>query len=295
MYGYAAGSAEASTLTPFTSPPEVANPDGLATQSAQAGGSSASAAVQSTLSHLVSKVPAALQSLASPVSSTATTGGLGGTSGALSGFSLGGLAEQLVAEYADLAGFGVIFAGLDALSPVMNPAVFAPFISMASAAAAVPLAGSVTGAAQGALVSAVSPGLGSLAGLGQAAAVGGLTVPPSWGWAVAAPAGTTVAGVSLASSLEGAASGGVPMAAGLPLMMGGLPRSIAAGAVGGAVAAKYGPRLKAAPRSPAAGYSQPSEAPPPAVLPVTAQIPPPPPGYMAVVYMPTNRQAPADG
>ena len=143
--------------------------------------------------------------------------------------------------------------------------------------------------------------VGGLAGLGQAASVGALSVPPSWGWAATPQA--LLGGVPLASALPGVnlgATGGLPLAAGLPMMMGGLPRTAgiaAAAGVGGAVASKYGPRLTAVARSPAAGYApDPASASPTAAYPVPAGFPTnghAPPGYTpAIVYLPTNGHAP---
>jgi PPE-repeat protein len=291
MYSYAAGSVEASNLTTFTPPPEVANPAGLAAQTAQTTGTSIGAGVQSTLAHLVSAVPTALQSLASPTAS-ATSTGLGGLLSS-SGFSVGSLATSLISEFADLAGFAVIFTGLDALAPLFNPAVWVPFMNMGAAAAAPLAEGAAAAAAPAALGSGIAGGLGGLTGLGQAAAVGGLSVPPMWGWAAAAPAGM-LGGVPLALPGLGA-PGGIPLAAGVPLMMGGLPRSAAAGAVGGAVAAKYGPRLTAVSRSPAAGYAPDRQSPPAVAYPVPPGVAPPAPGYMpAIVYLPTNGHSHAE-
>ncbi len=68
MYGYASGSAVASTLTPFSPPPQTTNPAGAAVQAAavgQAAGVSAAAPSASALSRLVSTVPTLLQNLAS--------------------------------------------------------------------------------------------------------------------------------------------------------------------------------------------------------------------------------------
>lgn len=70
MYGYAASSAAATALSPFTPPPQTTNPGGPAGQAAavsQAAGTSAGS-VQSTVSSIqqtFSSVPNALQSLAS--------------------------------------------------------------------------------------------------------------------------------------------------------------------------------------------------------------------------------------
>ncbi|GBE64597.1 hypothetical protein MFM001_10590 [Mycobacterium sp. MFM001] len=71
MYGYAASSAAASTLAPFTPPPHNTNPAGLAGQSAavaQSAGSSAGTHAQ-TMTSSLSAVPQTLQTLASPTGS----------------------------------------------------------------------------------------------------------------------------------------------------------------------------------------------------------------------------------
>jgi PPE-repeat protein len=70
MYGYAGASASATTLTPFTSPPQSTNPGGSAGQAAAAAQATGTAAgnVQSTVSNVpqaIAAVPNALNSLAS--------------------------------------------------------------------------------------------------------------------------------------------------------------------------------------------------------------------------------------
>jgi hypothetical protein len=174
--------------------------------------------------------------------------------------------------------------------------------SAAAAGAAGGAVGAAGAAAQGALGSGFAGGVGGLAGLGQAASVGALSVPQSWGWA-ATPQAAMLGGMPLASPLPGVnlgATGGLPMAAGLPLMMGGLPRAAgvaAAAGVGGAVASKYAPRLTAVARSPAAGYApDPASASPALAYPVPAGFSTnghAPPGYTpAIVYLPANGHAP---
>lgn len=133
---------------------------------------------------------------------------------------------------------------------------------------------------------------GALAGLGEAASVGGLSVPPSWGWAAGSPTAPMLGSVPLAlPDLNLGATGGLPLAAGLPLMAGGIPRAAAAGA-GGTAAGKYGPRLAVVARSPAAGYPPAPESPAAQAYPVPAGFPTnghAPPGYTpAIVYLPTN-------
>jgi PPE-repeat protein len=321
MYGYAATSAAATApVTPFIAAPETTNPAGLAAQGAagsQTAAASLGTGVQSALSQLTSAITGALQNLASPLSSAlggVSSGStlinpLGGGLTSASGFSLAGIASNLASEYGafpewiGISAFGGAFNGLMqvAFTPTVAAENLAAQAAAASAAggAAVPAAmGSGFGGGLGGF-----GGLGGLAGAGQAASVGGLSVPQSWGWAASAPAG--------AAGLPVLAPAGVPLAGndvaaglGFPLPFGGLGRAAATGAgVGAGVAAvKYGSRLKFVSRSPAAGYSdesEPSMIPSPAAkYPVPATFPTnghAPPGYQAaVIYVPTNGNAPSN-
>jgi PPE-repeat protein len=326
MYGYAANSAAITAqVTPITAAPQTTNAAGLAAQGAQAVGTSAGTS-QSTLSQLLSSVPNALQSLGSPSSSTSglsgllsdlgltgastvssTTGGL--TTATSSGFSLGGLMQGVIGDYAYLPGFFAMFMASDAMGPLMGTPMANALT--AAAAPAADIAGAADGAAAaaagaadvgGSLGSGFAGDVGGFAGLGDAASVGALSVPSSWDWAATPQA--LLGGVPLASALPGVnlgATGGLPMAAGLPLMMGGLPRAAgiaAAAGVGGAVASKYLPRLTAVARSTAAGYAPDPASAPVAAYPVPRGFPTnghAPPGYMpAIVYVPTNGHAPHD-
>jgi PPE-repeat protein len=327
MYGYAGSSAAAARVTPFTAPPSTTNPAGAASQAAavsQASGTATGNGVQSALSQLSSTITSSLQNLASPAaSSTSSTSlstllsdllnGLGMTSPSTTGTtSLPGLGSTIsdnlintlvTLPITDTSFFG-LFAAMDAIQPLigtpMNIALTQAMTPVAAAfggaAAAAPAAAAAMGAAGGGFA-----GLGGLAGLGQAASVGTLSVPQSWGWA-ATPAAAMMGGMPLASALPGAnlgATGGLPMAAGLPLWggWGGAAGIAAAAGVGGAVASKYSPRLSVLSRSPAAGYSKdPEYASPAAAYPVPAGFPTnghAPPGYTpAIVYLPTNGHAP---
>ena len=76
MYGYAGSSAAASTLTPFAGAPATTSTTGAAAQAATVAQATGTG-TQSTLSQLVTAMPAALQGLASP----ATSSGSGAESG----------------------------------------------------------------------------------------------------------------------------------------------------------------------------------------------------------------------
>lgn len=73
MYGYAASSSTATTLTQFTEPPQTTSAAAQSTQAAavsQAAGSSAAGQAQSMLSQLISALPQQLQALATTASSS---------------------------------------------------------------------------------------------------------------------------------------------------------------------------------------------------------------------------------
>lgn len=207
MYGYASASAAATTMDPFTPPVCTIDPAGLAAQSAAAtrvAGTSAGSA-QTTLSQLTTVVPAALEGLASPAASTS---GLSGISDGLT------LLQTLEGPLQILA-----VGGGDILIP---PAASLGFTSGVLLAASAPsgLASAVTTAtapAGAALVSATTP-IGSAgavaAGVGKAASVGPLSVPPAWAPAVslttAESQGTWMGGAPTSGATEPAGVLGLP-------------------------------------------------------------------------------------
>jgi PPE-repeat protein len=331
MYGYAANSAAATApVTPFTAAPQTTNLGGLAAQgaaSAQNVASSVGTGVQQALSQFMSSISGALQTLASPLSS-GMSGLLGGSSstaaatvtspfgGVLSssGLSVPGIASSVISEYALVPAWFTMMMATGALGPLMNPDVFLPFMSMNAAgqgaAAGAAAAGGGWAPAFAGGYGGGFGGLGGLAGLGQAASVGGLSVPANWGWAAAAPAGMIGAGELPILAPAGVPLAGDEVAAGLGFPvpfggMGGMGRAAALGAgVGaGAAAMKYGSRLKFVSRPPAAGYSDESQVPVGPPPPAAAKYPVPatfptnghaPPGYQAaVIYVPTNGNATA--
>jgi len=334
MFGYAANSAAATgKVTPFNPAPQTTNLAGLAAQGAAGAytGASTGAGVRSTLSQLVSLVPHALTSLSSPGSSASSTSGLsgilsglvGGSSsagaststglggvltGTASGFSMGGLEQGLLTEFAMVPAWFAMNIGTGVLDPLMGTPIADGFQAAATPAAAAPDVAGAAGAAEAAVGSGVGgiADVGASAGLGEAASLGGLSVPPSWGWAAAGPA-SMLSGIPMMSPLA-AADSNLGAGFGFPFLFppGGLGRTaaagiggaIAGGAIAGAAGAKYLPRLNVVARSPGAGYSAESEAPPTPAYPVPAGFPTnghAPPGYQAaIVYLPTNGHAKAD-
>jgi PPE-repeat protein len=210
MYGYAGASSAATTLTPFTAPPQTSSPAGTATQAAavgQAGASSAGTA-QAALSQMTA-VPSALNDLAS--------GSFPGSNLLLDFFDSSPIqAFESVAE--DTLGLGIFSYGTNfaasgilltiapPLAVAFNP--LAQALSAPAAAAAAPaLAASQAGPAPG-LAGASGVGGPLSAGLGEAASVGGLSVPPSWG--AASPAIRLAASALPATALDGMPEAGAP-------------------------------------------------------------------------------------
>jgi PPE-repeat protein len=216
MYGYAASSASATTLSPFTQPPQTTNQGGLADQAAAVGHSSGTAAgnVQSTVSSVqqtFSAVPNTLQSLATaaPAAAVDPPNPLDTLSDLLSIFldapanaaGLGvdtpfsifsyppDLASYLVGLHTDDITSG--WAGIQDW-PGVGPAPPTPF----------PVTNNFAG--------------GTLtAGLGEANKVGALSVPS--GWTMAAPAIRPAALALPATSADAAADAALTVGTGSPL------------------------------------------------------------------------------
>jgi len=301
MYGYADNAAAASVFTPFTSPPATTN------AAAQAVGTSQTSSITQTITN-------ALQSLTSPAASTTSSNslltdlvnalGLNSSSTTSTGTSItsplggtidsGTVQESVIAEYADIPAFFGMNLATNAIAPMFYTGISQLMTANSAAAAASGAANAAQGAAA-AGGSALGPALGGGAwgGVGQAAALGPLSVPQNWLWSAAkplemvAPAGTPI---FMPEAPVGAAGGS-------PMLLGGLPRAAGVGAAAGAGAAavKYGTRSTVMARPPAAGY--PSEE--------VARVEPAaangaisnghaPAGYRpAIVYVPANGHVPS--
>ncbi|MDD4866445.1 MAG: PPE family protein [Mycobacterium sp.] len=316
MYNYAANSAAITkSVTPVTAPPETTNAAGLVAQHVRGATTATGGGAQSALSSLVTTVPNALNGLASPGSSTSgllggittTTGTQSLLSSMFSPSSMGSMLQSLALEPVDLAGFGGMFMGVDALGTLFGtpmsaaltatPAALAGDVGAAEGVGAAVAAGDLGAAVGAADALGGASGLGAMAGLGEAASVGGLAVPANWGWAATAPAGMLGSMPLMAPVTAAQLAGATDLGAGLgfPFMFPGLPT--AAARAGGAVGSgKYGlPVAAVMTRPPAAGYGPTPDAAPAAKYPVPAQFPADghaPPGYQpAIVYLPTNGHA----
>ncbi|MDT5056310.1 MAG: hypothetical protein QOF66_4676 [Mycobacterium sp.] len=190
MYGYAASSASATSLTPFNPPQQNTNPGGAAEQSAavtQATGTAAGNA-QSTIQQAFSSVPNALQSLATGAATSAQTDPLSTLSNLISIFLDAPAAIAtfgadipfgvvgVVALPLDIIGAGTglhtdkIVSGWDGEEPWPGTGEQPPTAFPAR----------ITGPIGPSAATALS------AGLGEANTVGALSVPPTW--TVATPA-----------------------------------------------------------------------------------------------------------
>jgi PPE-repeat protein len=197
MYGYAASSASATTLTPFTPPQQNTNPTGSANQAAavsQATGTSAGN-VQSTVSSVqqaFSAVPNALQSLSTGASAAAAPAQASDPLGTLSDLiSIFLDAPAAVATFAADIPFGVI--GVVALPlDIIGAGTGLHTDDIVSGwdgeqawpdtgdRPPTPFPARITGPVGPAAATALS------AGLGEANTVGALSVPPTW--TIATPA-----------------------------------------------------------------------------------------------------------
>ncbi|MDT7735850.1 MAG: hypothetical protein QOE12_3024 [Mycobacterium sp.] len=253
MYGYAGSSVAASTLAPFAEPPATTTTTGAL-----------GTGTQTTLSQLMTSVPAALQELASPVSSTSSTSGLNGI---MDWLGLGGT------NLSTPAGILSFLSGTDgsplgallndnALNTLFSSGFYMPgnflgtmsdFVGLGSAGAASEVVGdAAAGAAAaggiGSAVTAPAAAIGGVGGeaaaaVGRGAAIGALAVPPSW------------TAITPTVSPLSAALGATPLAAppavatGVPAM----PFATAAGNHAGGSTPHYGFRPTVMAHPPAAG------------------------------------------
>jgi PPE-repeat protein len=264
MYGYAASSATATQLSAFSAPRQTTNGNGVLAQSesvAQAAASSAGTQ-QGTLSQLLAAVPNTLQGLANPVSGS----GLSSTLEALDPFASGssssatGISGLLnMVSGANGSAFGN-FLNANIWNTVFSSGFFMPGNFMGTAADFAGLAGgqatqtAIGDIAASPLGNVLTGPLGNIAafgnsadmGLGKAALVGPLSVPPSW--TAAAPLNPG----PLANAL-----GSTPMIAPEPAVSTGMPAvPMNAGMTGqgfGRAIPQYGFRPNFVARPPSAG------------------------------------------
>jgi PPE-repeat protein len=253
MYGYAANSAAASVLNPFTGPAQVTNPSAQASQAAavaQSTGTAASTGAQAALNQLTSAVPTALQSLASPLASL-QSGPIWSflDSNFVNGFVSAGYTSPAILQQ----GVFAALADVNAVAASANEAPLPPMGSGEGNAVWLPprvVPNVPLGPAGLPIGTAGVPGAdltGVSAGTSRAAFVGRLSVPQSWTAAtqVANHAGAALPGGGWTGTALPDSSAGVP---GMP----GVPAVSTAGQHFGS-GPRYGFRPTVMPRPPSAG------------------------------------------
>jgi PPE-repeat protein len=237
MYGYAASSASAGTLTPMTPPAPTANPAGLAGQAAAVAHAGTATGSQAGLVQTISSLPNAVAALASPVAAVpaqAVTNPLSVP-----------FVQNAINGAVNTAAWWVMNGIPSAI--LLTHAINTAPATIAEAAGAQSLAGGlgVTGLA-GAVGPAGSAGFGGapvLAGLGQASTVGGLSVPASW--SAATPATSSGASALAGSGWAVAPEEAAPVAA----VPAGMPAVATAGKSLGFGGPRYGFKPTVMPKS----------------------------------------------
>ena len=279
MYGYAGSSAAASTLTPFAESPATTSATSAAAQAATVA-QATGAGTQSTLSQLMTAMPAALQGLASPATSTSA----GSESGFMSMLDLltgNASGTPLSAFFNDLFSSSGLGLNDNLWNTMFSSGFYMPgnflgtmsdFIGLqgaggaeGAAAAAGDAAGAAAGDAVGAATGAAADGVsGALAG--PAAGIGGLgsviggDVPAALGPGAATGAlgGASIGALSVPPSWNAIAPTVAPTAplsgSAAPAAVAGMPGTLgAAGHSFNGSAPKYGFRPTVIVNSPAAG------------------------------------------
>lgn len=220
MYGYAAASAAATKVTPFTSPREVADPSAQGSQqgaAAQAAGNAAASNAQSTLSQAMTNTPQSLQALSTPVAPPTDIGpalpdffGIapGDLSNAITNLGSSTFSPMGAAGISNFAAdMAVVRGAAIAAGDPLGLGAIDPFTPM--------LGGLGLGVGNG--MHGLGAGLGGLgtasAAVGHASAVGGLSVPASWAAAVPATGpvgGTAATGWTVAAHAPQSGAAGMP-------------------------------------------------------------------------------------
>jgi PPE-repeat protein len=244
MYGYAGASAAAATLTPLTPPAQNTNPAGQGQQasavSSAAGSNATSSTLNNTLGNLQNAASAAANPAAAPAADT-----VNGVLSALNGL----FGQPIVAN--GIYNIGVTLAWNTAMMTATLPLLGhflagAPFgVTISDTAplgAGLGFGTTLAGASSGA------GGLGgaTLAGMGSASSVGGMSVPA--GWSAAAPGAATEA--TLTGSGWTAAADEAAVGTSGSGMNGVMPGMASAGGKGGMGMAgpRYGVKPKVMPK-----------------------------------------------
>jgi PPE-repeat protein len=237
MYSYAASSAAASKVTPFTSAPQIANPAASATQAAATATSSSSSA-QTSIQSVLSGITGKLQSLASAPQLTKQLQNLQSnplteiwfllTGQTVLPTNLGALANG----YSPFASFFYNTEGLPYFSVGMGNfgvqiSKSAGWLGGAAPAAAKGISG--LGGAGGQIAAGMGQGSHVAAGLGTGAHVAGLSVPNSWPGATLPSAAKPVSAIAVSEPITSGDSGAGNLVGGMPVGGTGLGRGAGTG------------------------------------------------------------------
>ncbi|SOJ55355.1 PPE family protein PPE26 [Mycobacterium simulans] len=254
MYSYAGTSASAASVTPFAAPPQIANPAAQGTQGAAVAAATGTAAgsAQESLNHVLSALPSALGNLASPLTSAAP---------AAAADPLSWLWQILFGSSTFPTSISGLLNALQPYASFLYNTEGLPYFSIGmgnnfvQSAKTLGLIGAAPAAAAGAAGNAAKglPGLGGLlggggpvsAGLGNAASIGKLSVPPVWSGPLpgAMNPGAAPLPVSTISAAPEAGAGN---------LLGGMPLA-GAGAGASGAGPRYGFRPTVMARPPFAG------------------------------------------
>ncbi|BBX96447.1 PPE family protein [Mycobacterium lacus] len=253
MYRYAGSSASAAAVTPFSSPPQIVNPAAHGAQAAAvtaAAGTSAGSA-QQTLQQFIGAASSALHSLASPLtgqlsSAAASSDPLSWLWQILFGTStFPNSLSALLTAYGPYASFFYNTEGLPYFSVGMANNFVQSAKTLGLIGGAAPAAAADAAKGLGGLGGMLSGGGPVSAGLGSAASVGKLSVPPVWN-------GTMPGLHPGAAPLPVSTITAAPEAAGTGNLLGGMPLAgTGAGAAGSGP--RYGFRPTVMARPPFAG------------------------------------------
>ncbi|MDP7701977.1 MULTISPECIES: PPE family protein [unclassified Mycobacterium] len=196
MYGYAASSASATVLTPFTEPPETTDPSGVGRQTAAVTEAVGAAETQSGLSQLMTAVPNALQAVGPAAAAPAASTPIGSVIEAINPYvvAIRPFFAAITGAYSPIIGF--VLAGgwwLFALQ-ILGLSQNAPGVASLLSTGGKPIAG--LSPLRAGYVATVTPGVAG--SMGQSTLVGSLSVPQ--GWVTAAPVMRTMASVLPAAS-----------------------------------------------------------------------------------------------
>ncbi|SON62954.1 PPE family protein PPE26 [Mycobacterium simulans] len=257
MYGYAGSSASASAVTPFTAPPQTTSPAASALQAGAVSEAVATSAgtAQSTLSQLISGGPTVLQGLTSPISSALVHFASSDSPWSWLWQLLFGTSTfptSISALLTDLQPYASFLYNTEGL-PYFSIGMGNNFVQSAKTLGLLPAAAAPAAAAAAGDAAKGLSGLGGLlgggqvtAGLGDAASLGRLSVPPSWAAATGPGLSSGTAPVPISTV------NGVPEAGGSGNLLGGMPLAGAGSGMGGS-GPRYGFRPTVMPRPPFAG------------------------------------------